>query len=248
MACAQPQLVACDGGAVAVAPLLLVGAVDDLGCGAGSRALGALAAGGDASARALQLAAAGTDGAGAASCDATLLTVAGEDGQPRVSLLRVLRADAACEPSTAARLAAAAAALAAAGGARDTVVLATARIAHKAGRAGGVWTVGGDERFAPRLSEGVQAALGAAAAGALPSDASLSDGFAAAFAHHAAVHALPCALALCHAERNGDPPRALALAAAQLAELPVDEERWADAGASPAPARAGHEDRSMVYI
>ena len=38
------------------------------------------------------------------------------------------------------------------------------------------------------------------------------------------------------------------LAAAQLAELPVDEERWADAGASPAPARAGHEDRSMVYI
>ena len=54
MACAQPQLVACDGGAVAVAPLLLVGAVDDLGCGAGSRALGALAAGGDASARALR--------------------------------------------------------------------------------------------------------------------------------------------------------------------------------------------------
>ena len=122
---------------------------------------------------------------------------------------------------------------------------AAARIAHKAGRAGGVWTVDGDERFAPRLSEGVQAALGAAAAGALPSDASLSDGFAAAFAHHAAVHALPCALALCHAERNGDPPRALALAAAQ----DLSEARRGARGtrAETASLRAGRKSSRMQF-
>lgn len=235
-----------------VAPLALVGGVDAAGGGAGARTLAALGGGGGGGSTArVELVLEGGDGtrsSGGGDCDAEIVTVCGDDGAPRVSLLRLLRADAASDVSVANALAAAAAALLKEGGAKQVVLVAAAHLSQREAQTGGVWIAQGDGAFAPQLGGSASDALGAVASGELPPHAPISDGAAAAFAHFAAVAALPCALALAHAGRGASAPRVLLDAAAAVASLSVDEEVFAAEGTSPTPTGTGFDERDLVYM